>query len=77
MLSFIVRLVSEFEQEHGYSPNLLYLNEKHLSRLRQGFDPSYDVFDIMAMLGMEMVVASDIAHPHVAWRLPAARKQAV
>jgi hypothetical protein len=77
MLSFVVRLVWEFEREHGYAPNLLYLNENHLEHLREGFDARYAVQDIMDMLGMEILVENEILHPHVEWRMPAAHKHAV
>ena len=37
MISYILRLIDEFKQEHGCQPNLLYLNEFHFDHLKAGF----------------------------------------
>ena len=76
MLSFIYRLVSEFEQEHGYKPNLLYVNEEHAERLTEGFDCQHDLHAIMGLLNMEIIIDKGVIHPHVAW-MRMAQKRAV
>ena len=67
MLSFINRLVRDFELEHGIHPNLLYLNRFHLEHLKTAFEAGYSMSQIMDLLGMELVIKNDISHPHVAW----------
>lgn len=73
MLDHIYRLVSGFEQEHGVLPNLLYLNRIHSEYLKTSFDESYSLGQIMTMLQMEMIIDSEIKHPHVAWSYSAQR----
>lgn len=76
MLSYIVRLTTDFEREHGLRPNLLYLSQAHVRQLQEDFDPRFDLQTIMRMLRMEVLIDSAIVHPHVAWVQPAARKRA-
>lgn len=73
MLDHIYRLVSSFEQKHGVLPNLLYLNRIHSEYLKTSFDESYSLGQIMTMLQMEMIIDSEIIHPHVAWTHSAKR----
>ena len=68
MLSFIVRLVRDFELEHGFQPNLLYLNRLHFGHLNSAFDASYSMTQILDCLGMKIIIENDITHPRVAWR---------
>jgi hypothetical protein len=65
MLSFIYRLVREFEAEHGLRPNVLYLNVDHFHRLRQDFIDPEDIEGIMNRLGMEIVIDKAALHPHL------------
>ena len=74
MLSFINRLVREFEREHGIKPNLLYLNRFHIEHLKAAFDENYSMNQIMEMLEMELIIENDISHPHVAWTQLALKK---
>lgn len=67
MLSFICRLASDFEKEHGIHPNLLYLNPIHLKFLRQQLDNEAQLDNIVKLLGMEIIVTSEVIHPHVVW----------
>jgi hypothetical protein len=67
MLSFIYKLVSDFEQRHGIRPNLLYLSEVHAIHLKDGFSDEYDLKQITDMLGMEIIIDRGVIHPHVAW----------
>lgn len=73
MLSFIYRLVTEFEKEHGIHPNLLYLNDKHADHLQQSFSSEFKLHSIMKFLDMELIIDKSIVHPHVAWTQTAQR----
>jgi hypothetical protein len=76
MLSFINRLVRDFELEHGIHPNLLYLNRFHAEHLKTAFDADYSLSQILDVLGMELIIENDISHPHVAWTQVARRAAA-
>lgn len=67
MLSFIYRLVRDFEKEHGLRPNLLYLNPAHLHTLHEQIDSRGPFDDLSRLLGMEIIVTQEAVHPHVAW----------
>ena len=67
MLSFINRLVGEFELQHGIHPNLLYLNRFHAEHLKASFDEDYTMQQIINVLGMELIIEDEITQPHVAW----------
>ena len=67
MLSFIYRLIRDFEKEHGIHPNLLYLNPTHLKFLREQLDNDAQLDDIVKLLDMEIMVTGDVIHPHVVW----------
>jgi len=67
MLSFIYRLASDFEREHGYPPNVLYISQAHLSRLRHDFSNPADLTAINNFLEMELIMRNDALHPHVGW----------
>jgi len=77
MLSFIIRLAEEFQREHGMRPNLLYMNERHVAHLRDGFDERYDLSAIMNMLEMDILIDEGVVHPRVAWAPVVAAKRAV
>jgi len=66
MLSYIYRIASEFQKEHGYPPNTLFLNRQHLARLELEFD-GVRVERILELLGMEIRVEQESGHPHVGW----------
>ncbi len=67
MLSYIVRLVQEFEQEHGVHPNLLYLNEQHLQHLQEGLREGNNLQRVRDILHMDIVLTRESVHPHVLW----------
>lgn len=67
MLSFINRLVRDFELEHGVRPNLLYLNRFHVEHLKTAFDSDYTMSQILDVLGMELIIENSITQPHVVW----------
>lgn len=77
MLSFIYRLVREFEKEHGIHPNLLYLNPTHLQYLREQLARDTQLDDIVRLLGMEVMVSAEAIHPHVVWTHLPCQRQAV
>ena len=67
MLSFIYRLIRDFEQEYGIHPNILYINEIHANYLKNGFAEPFSYQTIRDLLQMEMIVNKETVHPHVAW----------
>jgi len=67
MLGYIYSLVRSFEKEHGFHPNLLYINSIHNKHLTSSFADGYSMQQIMNILGMEIIVDQEIIHPRVAW----------
>jgi hypothetical protein len=67
MISYIVRLIGEFKNEHGYQPNLLYLNEFHFNHLKAGFSEDFTLQRMCELFHMELIVNREVIHPHVAW----------
>lgn len=66
MLSYIFRLVEDFEQEHHMRPNVLYLNDEHFNRMRAEFADPNDIEEIVNRLEMEIMLDRAAVHPHVA-----------
>jgi hypothetical protein len=75
MLSFIYRLVRDFELEQGVKPNVLYLSTMHFQRLRQDFVDPDDIEAIINRLDMEIVIDNSALHPHVS-RVGTSQRQA-
>ena len=75
MLSFIYRLVRDFEIKHGIKPNVLYLNAIHFKRLRQDFVDPDDIEAIINRLDMEIVIDNSAIHPHMS-RVESSPRQA-
>lgn len=67
MISYILRMIDEFKREHGYQPNLLYLNEFHFNHLKSGFADDITLSILCDFVRMELVVDREVIHPHVAW----------
>jgi len=67
MLSYIYSVAKEFEREHGFSPNLLYMNYAHLECLKLQLDDPNDFNSILVFLGMELILQQEAVHPSVAW----------
>jgi hypothetical protein len=67
MLSYIFRLAFDFEREHGYWPNMLYLNAEQFRHWQGEFKQPEDFDEITRRLRMEIVISVDALHPHVAW----------
>ena len=66
MLNYFFRLIDHFQRQHGVQPNLLYLNELHISELRKALADGQSV-SITDFLRMELVISQEVSHPHVAW----------
>ncbi len=67
MLSYILRLAFDFERDHGYWPNMLYLNTDQYRHWQQEFGETADFDEISRRLAMDIVISVDALHPHVAW----------
>ena len=67
MLSFIYQLARTFELEHGYPPNLLYLNNRHYTALMNALPEESTHDSLRLRLGMEIILTDEVVHPHVAW----------
>jgi len=68
MLSFIYNVSQQFEKEHGYGPNTLYMNYAHLECLKQQLNNPTDFEAVTSLLGMELVITQESVHPSVAWK---------
>ena len=66
MISFILSLVRDFENEHNVRPNLVYLNTQHFEQMKKDFDPEI-LAGLINRLEMELLIDDEVAHPHVAW----------
>ena len=73
MISYIYRLIQQFQRQHGIHPNLLYLNEIHAQHLKQSFGEDFSHHSITDLLQMELIINKEITHPHVAWTHTAQR----
>ena len=67
MLSYIYSVAKQFEHEHGFYPNLLYMNYAHLECLKQQLEDPNDFNSILVFLGMELILEQDTISPCVAW----------
>ena len=68
MLSFLYRLVHDFDRSHGYQPNLLYINQSHFDALRQNLAEISNLAKLSRFLGMDIVISDEATHPHVVWQ---------
>ena len=73
MLSFIYRLILDFEQQHGIHPNLLYINENHAKHLMDGVAEDLSLQNITELLQLELIINREVLHPHVMWTQTAQR----
>jgi hypothetical protein len=67
MLSFIYRLVKQYEARHGYPPNLLEISPEHFFLLKQSLPLLAQHNELRRFLGMRILFSRDAVHPHVAW----------
>ncbi|VAW98276.1 hypothetical protein MNBD_GAMMA21-1387 [hydrothermal vent metagenome] len=67
MISFLYRLVNSYETEHGFRPNMLYINPSHFEQLRVDLACINGLDNLVQFLGMEIAIDADMAHPQVAF----------
>jgi len=67
MLSFLYKLATDYEREHGYRPNLLYINPDHLQSLRHDLASIQGLGELVRFLGMEIVIELEACHPHLSY----------
>jgi len=67
MLSYLYKVSCNFERQHGYAPNLLYLSNQHFEQLKAELADIPQLADLTLFLGMELVISSDCLHPEVVW----------
>jgi len=76
MLSYLYQLIHGFRQDHGILPNILYVNRHQYLQLTRDL-PVFRTHDALCgFLALDVHVAADVAHPHVAWVRSAARRTA-
>ena len=73
MLSYLYRIVREFEQRHGVAPNLLYLNYHHFEQLKRALPGLETTGELLRTFKMELILQRDTVHPVVAWSSVRAR----
>ncbi|WP_372521753.1 hypothetical protein [Sulfuricaulis sp.] len=73
MLSYIMGLVQAFEYRHGFRPQMVCLNPRHLHQLLVEF-PDIDHEKFFGKFGVRILVLpeNDLPHPCVEW-LPSSR----
>ncbi len=74
MLSFLFRLIREFQREHSFAPNALYINSFHYRKLRENLPDLQHDDELARFLTVEIIVSEEAIHPHVAWLSPARRQ---
>jgi len=67
MLSFLYRLVENYQREHGLHPNLLYVNQRHYQKLLECLPEMKNQEEVSRFLMMQVVISPEAAHPYVAW----------
>ena len=68
MLSFLYHQAHDFELNHDYRANLLYINPQHFIALRQELAEIHDLDKLTQFLGMDIVISEEAAQPHVVWQ---------
>ncbi len=67
MLSFLYRLIRNFQREHGFPPNVVYLNAMHYQALRDNLSMlTHDQAE--NFLRLHIVLRPEALHPHMAWQ---------
>jgi hypothetical protein len=67
MLSFLYKLATDFEREHGHRPNLLYISPLHFQFLRHDLASIQELGELVRFLGMEIVIEPEACHPHLSF----------
>ena len=76
MLSYLYQLICGFRRDHGILPNVLYVTRDQYHQLARDL-PAFHTHDALCgFLALDVLVAADVAHPHVAWVRSAARRVA-
>lgn len=70
MLSFLFRLIRAYQREHGFLPNVLYLNELHYQKLCESLPDLSGHDDLSAFLKLEIIISAEATHPNLAWLNP-------
>ncbi len=66
MLSFVITLVSHYEERFGVRPNVVYMSPDHYEYLREEMPGVRAHDDVVAMLGIDIAVSDAAVCPHVA-----------
>lgn len=66
MLSKINQLTIKYEQEHGFRPNLLYINSVQLGILKKQLSEP-DIEILAQLIGMDIVFVETNPSPHLSW----------
>ena len=64
MLSYILGLMFRYERIHGFLPNLVYINRRHVQSLYIETGALNQV-DLSGRLGLKVVIYPGIDHPQV------------
>ncbi len=75
MLSFLYRLIRNFQREHQFPPNVVYLSSLHYRALRDNLS-KFNHEQIEHFLQVHIVLEPEALHPHVAWQEPARQHRA-
>lgn len=70
MLSFLFRLIRAYQREHGFLPNVLYINDFHYQQLFESLPEFTNHEEIAAFLQLDVVLQADAVHPSIAWVTP-------
>ena len=70
MLSFLFRLMRTYQREHGFLPNVLYINDFHYQKLRESLADLTTHEEIAAFLQLDVVISTEAVHPSIAWVKP-------
>ena len=75
MLAFIMGMLQAYENTHGFRPQLVYLNQKHLTQLLTEC-PWLNIMEDRPALGFRIVLISEkeLSHPKAVW-IPPMRRQ--
>jgi hypothetical protein len=70
MLSFLFRLMRAYQREHGFLPNVLYINDFHYRKLRESLPELTTHEEIAAFLQLDVILRAEAVHPSIAWIKP-------
>ncbi|MCU7938141.1 MAG: hypothetical protein KZQ64_03190 [gamma proteobacterium symbiont of Bathyaustriella thionipta] len=66
MLSVINQLTSQYEQQYGFRPNLLYITTAQLELLKEQLSEP-DIEILAQLIGMDIVLIEADSKPYVSW----------